>query len=685
MASAANNLEEVLNCTICLDIFKDPHILKCLHTVCKSCLEQLKAQSGSGKIKCPECRCVCQSSEIKKDFNKQTLLDLYHKSKEDPSGKTLDSRSTKQAPKQNVCQICSNEVIAWGCQECVKLMCENCKVAHPSIPACSHHIIRDIASITKPFKDQLVNVLPSIQQASQQIATKHDVMVSHRQQLQTQFYTLSKDIDAAENELMQKTKEHFNSLRNRAKKQFETEVSGVDKKDKWIQERLQTLKNRSSEIQTVLNDNDFTKIVYNTKDAVNKVKHEIFQMQMEVQNCKPDGLKSCSVKLHAFPEFQELMTVNIYEEPVLPSTTTTIKGAKVQNSAATKPKVKATRKNIFSVQPKHTSLSVPVDSKGIHERTGASNVCTPLSIPDLQSQLAIKSHLHAIEHEFSQFEEAILTEDKVITVHSLTEPYFKLSIIGREIWCTLSDKIEVYSLDGEYARTIHENDTIGNPYGVTAMRGTNDVIIGSSNGVFQVNSYGKVCQTISQEKFVDITQFVTSTHDKSEVICGINMWKQKAIAFQNNGNKWEKIGEMPIKSDDKEDTIVGNRDYMYICSNSKSVIYKYNIKGELMKEYNMAKSKPHICSMDPRGDALVCDEQKKKIKVLTLEGRFYPLKTEGANFIPASCGVDHTGALWALSKGNPCKLIKFLQSDSHASSEGHNLSFEEREKLLQLI
>ena len=60
MASATCTPEEVTNsfsCAVCLEQFKDPKALQCLHTYCKKCLVKLVKKKGSDHvIPCPECR-----------------------------------------------------------------------------------------------------------------------------------------------------------------------------------------------------------------------------------------------------------------------------------------------------------------------------------------------------------------------------------------------------------------------------------------------------------------------------------------------------------------------------------------------------------------------------------------------------------------------------------------------------
>ena len=55
---AIRQLEEQLNCSICLDIYDDPKLLQCFHTYCRKCLVKLivKDLQGDLSLTCPICR-----------------------------------------------------------------------------------------------------------------------------------------------------------------------------------------------------------------------------------------------------------------------------------------------------------------------------------------------------------------------------------------------------------------------------------------------------------------------------------------------------------------------------------------------------------------------------------------------------------------------------------------------------
>lgn len=75
-------LEEILTCAVCLDIFTKPTSINCGHTFCLDCLISIQNQAKS--VNFPECPLCKQKFRSKKSFYwKQSiiamsLLDLYN-------------------------------------------------------------------------------------------------------------------------------------------------------------------------------------------------------------------------------------------------------------------------------------------------------------------------------------------------------------------------------------------------------------------------------------------------------------------------------------------------------------------------------------------------------------------------------------------------------------------------------
>lgn len=87
MASAQGEQSRVLQveltCTVCLDLYRDPHLLPCGHSFCKTCLEHLKQQANRGRLLCPECRDSHQcDTAFQKNFKLANIADDYrHRSR----------------------------------------------------------------------------------------------------------------------------------------------------------------------------------------------------------------------------------------------------------------------------------------------------------------------------------------------------------------------------------------------------------------------------------------------------------------------------------------------------------------------------------------------------------------------------------------------------------------------------
>ena len=57
-------VEEHLTCSVCLEPFKDPKVLPCLHSYCHECIINLAKNAKSNTIDCPECRLTVQVRDI---------------------------------------------------------------------------------------------------------------------------------------------------------------------------------------------------------------------------------------------------------------------------------------------------------------------------------------------------------------------------------------------------------------------------------------------------------------------------------------------------------------------------------------------------------------------------------------------------------------------------------------------
>lgn len=65
-SSVSDSWLKELECTICSEQYKEPKVLPCLHSFCKTCLEGLLPREGlSWRVDCPSCRSSIEVSLVK--------------------------------------------------------------------------------------------------------------------------------------------------------------------------------------------------------------------------------------------------------------------------------------------------------------------------------------------------------------------------------------------------------------------------------------------------------------------------------------------------------------------------------------------------------------------------------------------------------------------------------------------
>lgn len=111
MASAeppqSSVLQDELTCPVCLDLYRDPHLLPCGHNFCKTCLDRLKRQAERGHFRCPECRNSHRCGfNFQKNFKLANIADDYRHRRRDraipaTALKSRDLPSSSHVPHQS--------------------------------------------------------------------------------------------------------------------------------------------------------------------------------------------------------------------------------------------------------------------------------------------------------------------------------------------------------------------------------------------------------------------------------------------------------------------------------------------------------------------------------------------------------------------------------------------------------
>ena len=75
-------MERQLSCAICYELYTDPLLLPCLHSLCKGCVTAITKGGTASSFKCPECQQVVTLnkgiSTLKRNFPMSSLVAIYN-------------------------------------------------------------------------------------------------------------------------------------------------------------------------------------------------------------------------------------------------------------------------------------------------------------------------------------------------------------------------------------------------------------------------------------------------------------------------------------------------------------------------------------------------------------------------------------------------------------------------------
>ncbi|KAL7881262.1 hypothetical protein AOLI_G00081100 [Acnodon oligacanthus] len=141
--------EEDLSCPVCCEIFKDPAILHCSHSVCKDCLQQFWETKGSRE--CPVCRRRSSMDEPPRNLALKNLCESF-----------LQERSQRSsAASENICSF-HNEKLRLFCLDDLQPVCLVCRDSkihtnHKFLPLQEAAVDykEELRTALKPLKEKL--------------------------------------------------------------------------------------------------------------------------------------------------------------------------------------------------------------------------------------------------------------------------------------------------------------------------------------------------------------------------------------------------------------------------------------------------------------------------------------------------------------------------------------------------
>ncbi|XP_050986879.1 E3 ubiquitin-protein ligase TRIM52-like [Labeo rohita] len=145
--ASLNVAEEELSCPVCHEIFKDPVVLSCSHSVCKECLRQFWSIKKTQE--CPVCRRRCSKEYPPSNLVLKNLCESFLK----------EGNERRSSGSEEICGLHS-EKLKLFCLEDKQVACVVCFTSQHHI----NHTFRPISEVASSYKEELNAALKSLQE-----------------------------------------------------------------------------------------------------------------------------------------------------------------------------------------------------------------------------------------------------------------------------------------------------------------------------------------------------------------------------------------------------------------------------------------------------------------------------------------------------------------------------------------
>ena len=517
-------LEEQLNCSICLDTYTNPKLLQCFHVYCQQCLVPLVEQDQRGRLglTCPNCRQVTRVPDrgvvgLQSAFHMNRFLEIKEsfQNPENPAATPQGAIPTDVdvAVKVNHCSVHEGKELELYCETCGELICNKCALKggkhrdhdYEELEQAFKKYKAQISSLQKPTEKQL----ETMKKALVKLDTRCEEITNQRagteNKIHDTFRRLREILDVRETELIcqldQMTQDKLKYLASQ-RDQIETALAQLNSCLYFMRESLK-VDSKKGDILVVNN------VLMMKADMLKRVKELSTQLDLE-HNTHSNVVFSVSAEMTAaYQNYGQVLQANYFQDPLSINVCTEVPVGKEVTAI-----LQAT--NIHG-KPYKDSASLKCEL--LSEITGARTYCrverrgrSQYEInyqPTVKGrhQLRIKGdnqHIKGSPFGIAAKSPVESLGVPILTVHGVDGPWGVAIHQNGEMvvteWC--GNRISVFSPSGEKLRSFGKR---GFEFGLEELDCPSEVAVDTKGDILVVNS-GKHCIT----KFTREGQFVTT-------------------------------------------------------------------------------------------------------------------------------------------------------------------------------
>ncbi|XP_051994566.1 nuclear factor 7, ovary-like [Xyrauchen texanus] len=270
---------EELSCPVCCEIYKNPVVLSCSHSVCKECLQQFWKTKRTQE--CPVCRRRSSKDEPPRNLALKNLCEMF----------------VKERNEEEICSL-HREKLKLFCLDDKQPVCLVCKDSQKH----TNHTFLPISEVIPSYKEELNTALKSLQEKLKHTVKKKgefDKSVGH---IKTQAEHTERQI-----------KEQFKKLHEFLRHEEEATITELreeeEQKSQMMKKKLEEMNTHISALSHTIKDMEE---MMKANDDVSFLKN--FNVTMErVQISQPDPQMTSGAFIHV-PHYLGNLTFRVWKK-----------------------------------------------------------------------------------------------------------------------------------------------------------------------------------------------------------------------------------------------------------------------------------------------------------------------------------------------------------------------------------
>ncbi|XP_042575298.1 E3 ubiquitin-protein ligase TRIM35-like [Cyprinus carpio] len=222
--------EDDFSCPVCCEIFKDPVVLSCSHSVCKECLQQFWRTKETQE--CPVCRRRSSKRRPPCNLALKNLCESFLKERN-------ESRSSGS---EEICSLHS-EKLKLFCLEDKQLVCVECRNSKQH----DNHTFSPISEAVSSYKEELNITLKSLKEK-----------LKHNEDINEEFEEMVQHIKSQAKHTQHQIKQQFEKLHQFLRDEEEATITALreeeDQKKQMMKEKLEEINRHISALSHSIKD-----------------------------------------------------------------------------------------------------------------------------------------------------------------------------------------------------------------------------------------------------------------------------------------------------------------------------------------------------------------------------------------------------------------------------------------------